>query len=606
MKEENKMAAGKEIINAVELMREGNQEGFNILYSQTSDYVYKRAKFIMKNEDDTLDLMQETYTQIYKNIASLEKAENVYAWIGAIVYRQGMRIFRDKKEILVDEGAEIIFDDIVSEDMEANPEESAEAKATVDIVMSLIEELPELQKAAIIAFYYDNKKIDDIATEFECSANTIKSRLNYAKKFLRDKVESHEKHHGYKLHTISPVIIIAALRALFGSQRYVMSPEASQALYANVLNTSGASSVTATVATTTSATTTSAEAVSTVAATKIGMGIGVKLAIGVATASITVAAVVGGIAVVSHQEETTVLVALTTELVAENESTDNIVDGENDSEDVTEINTQETTNSIEATTDNISADGWKSLEGQYVYAYGEFDKALVISNVTTASDDINDVAFDIEYCGMPGQNIVVNDRTVTFTVNHADGSVSDVELLIWTGFKDNSGFGQLIELKSVTTTTSEGMVGSMNSNVPVVYSKEMAKTTDTTIHRWPIKDGVYESYESYTDSKPEGYTYSVSIETTQYQNNYSERVVTIEILDKDGQLLDTLVSEAFSDTKDSYCNFWARSTEGRIFVGHIDGISDGDVIVLNCHLTGLEAPAWYEGINIVGYLKGIS
>ena len=153
------MAANDEIINGINLMREGNQEGFNILYNYTHDYVYKRARFIMKNEDDALDLMQETYTQVYKNISSLENAENIYGWIGGIEYRQGMQIFRSRKEVLATEEAEAIFDDIVSEDMDANPEETAEARATVDIVMSFVEELPELQKAAIIAFYYDDKKL---------------------------------------------------------------------------------------------------------------------------------------------------------------------------------------------------------------------------------------------------------------------------------------------------------------------------------------------------------------------------------------------------------------------------------------------------------------
>ena len=599
------MAANDEVINGIKLMREGNQEGFNILYNHTCDYVYKRAKFIMKNEDDALDLVQETYTQVYKNIASLENVENIYAWIGAIEYRQGMQIFRSRKEILVDEEAEAIFDDIISDDMDANPEETAEARATVDIVMSFIEELPELQKAAIIAFYYDNKKIDDIAAEFECSPNTIKSRLNYAKKFLKDKVESHEKSHGYKLHTVSPVIVIAALRALFNTKKYAISPEISQRLCANILKSSGvASTGAASVATTSAAATataataasTSASAVTTAAAvaTKVGMGIGAKLAIGAAAVALTAAVTVGVVAVVSDKEETTTPIESTVEL-ADNESTENVV-GENGSEEVTtENNTEDTT---EPATEETASEGWSLLEGQYVYSYGGFDNALVISNVNAPSDDINDVTFDVEYCGMKGENIVINDRTITFTVNHDDGSVSDVKLLIWTDYVDNNEYGQLIELKGVTTTTSDGMVADMNNIAPVIYSKKMAKETDPVMHWWTIDDGEYASNTMFEATKPDGYTYSVSIATTQYSTNYGERVVTIEIYDKDGQLVDTLVSEPFSYSGEAYCNFWARSSEGKLFVGRLDGKSGNQWLVLNCHLISAEVPAWYEGANI--------
>lgn len=599
--EDINVAANDEIINGIKLMREGNQEGFNILYNYTHDYVYKRARFIMKNEDDALDLMQETYTQVYKNISSLENAENIYGWIGGIEYRQGMQIFRSRKEVLATEEAEAIFDDIVSEDMDANPEETAEARATVDIVMSFVEELPELQKAAIIAFYYDNKKIDDIAAEFQCSPNTIKSRLNYAKKFLKDKVESHEKSHGYKLHTVSPVIIIAALKGLFSTKKYAISPEASQALYANVIKASGITSATAASTAAASAAATSTSAVATVAAeaAKVGMGIGAKLAIGAAAVALTAAVTVGVIAIVSDEEETTAPIASTVELLTD-EDTDNSAVGENYSEEVT---TEDTENTTESMTEEVGAEGWNLLEGQYVCAYGGFDKALVISNVNAPTYDINDVTFDVEYCGMKGENVVINDRTVTFTVYHDNGSVSDVELLIWTDYADNNEYGQLIELKGVTTTTSDGMVADMNNITPVIYSKKMAKETDPVMHWWTIDDGEYVSNTMFEATKPEGYTYSVSIASTQYSTNYSERVVTIEIYDKDGQPVDTLVSEAFSDTGDAYCNFWARSTEGYLFVGRIEGVNGNEWLALNCHLTGVKAPAWYEGTNIFAHIR---
>ena len=604
--EDINVAANDGIINGIKLMREGNQEGFNILYNYTHDYVYKRARFIMKNEDDALDLMQETYTQVYKNISSLENAENIYGWIGGIEYRQGMQIFRSRKEVLATEEAEAIFDDIVSEDMDANPEETAEARATVDIVMSFVEELPELQKAAIIAFYYDDKKIDDIAAEFQCSPNTIKSRLNYAKKYLKNKVESHEKSHGYKLHTVSPVIIIAALKGLFSTKKYAISPEVSQALYANVIKASGITSATAasTAAASAggaSAAATSTSAVATVAAgaAKVGMGIGAKLAIGAAAVALTAAVTVGVIAIVSDEEETTAPIASTVELLTD-EDTDNSAVGENHSEEVT---TEDTENTTEPMTEAVSAEGWNLLEGQYVCAYGGFDKALVISNVNAPTDDINDVTFDVEYCGMKGENVVINDRTVTFTVYHDNGSVSDVELLIWTDYVDNNEYGQLIELKGVTTTTSDGMVADMNNIAPVIYSKKMAKETDSVMHWWTIDDGEYASNTMFEATKPEGYTYSVSIASTQYSTNHSERVVTIEIYDKDGQLVDTLVSEAFSDTGDAYCNFWARSTEGYLFVGRIDSVNGNEWLALNCHLTGVKAPAWYEGTNIFAHIR---
>lgn len=233
------MAAEKELLKGITLMQQGKEEGFNILYTHTYDYVYRRAKFIMKNEEDACDLTQETFIQAYRGIASLQDTANIYAWLGGIVYRQGMRIFRKKKDLLVDEEAESIFTDIASTDKDLSPEQSTEEKATSDVVMEMIEELPELQRAALVAFYYDNMKIEDIAVSFECSANTIKSRLNYAKKSLKEKVEEHEKKYSYRLHSVSPAIILWAFRSLFTKEEYALSATAAKTIYSSACGSVG-------------------------------------------------------------------------------------------------------------------------------------------------------------------------------------------------------------------------------------------------------------------------------------------------------------------------------------------------------------------------------
>ena len=93
------MAAEEELLHGISLMKEGKEEGFNILYSHTYNYVYSRARSVMKTESDAQDLTQETFIQAYKGIASLEDANNVYAWLGGIVFRQGAKLYNKTKEL---------------------------------------------------------------------------------------------------------------------------------------------------------------------------------------------------------------------------------------------------------------------------------------------------------------------------------------------------------------------------------------------------------------------------------------------------------------------------------------------------------------------------
>ena len=170
------MAVTKELKDAIHKMQTGDDTGFAIFYEQTYPYVYAKAKYIMHNDEDALDLTQETFIQSYRGISSISDVNNVYAWIGGILYRQGMKIFNKKKELLTSEEQDYLFEEM--ESGEATPEQVVEQQATVNIVKGMIDELPELQRVAIMAFYYDNMKIDEIASMCECSSNTIKSRLN--------------------------------------------------------------------------------------------------------------------------------------------------------------------------------------------------------------------------------------------------------------------------------------------------------------------------------------------------------------------------------------------------------------------------------------------
>lgn len=276
------MAVERELLKGIELLKAGKEEGFNILYSHTYNYVYGRARVIMKNDEDALDLAQETFVQAYKGIQQLEDVNNIYAWLGSITYRQGMKMFRKRKEVLVGEDAEGIFEEVEDEDSDYHPEASADEKATADIVKSLIDELPELQKATIMAYYYDNMKIDEIAEVFECSSNTIKSRLNYAKKFLKTKVEEHEKANRYKLHSLTPAVFILAFRSLLSGEKYVMSAAVASKVAKDVA-----------VSATAQTTATSVAAGAATVATKAGMGIGMKLLLG-AAAVLTVGTVTVG------------------------------------------------------------------------------------------------------------------------------------------------------------------------------------------------------------------------------------------------------------------------------------------------------------------------
>ena len=82
--------------NALEQMRAGEEAGLNYIYSKTYNYVYLRAKNILKKESDIQELMKDVYVQAL-NCSSEIRKENLYEWLGKCVYSLGCQRFRKKK-----------------------------------------------------------------------------------------------------------------------------------------------------------------------------------------------------------------------------------------------------------------------------------------------------------------------------------------------------------------------------------------------------------------------------------------------------------------------------------------------------------------------------
>lgn len=214
---------------AIEQMKNGEEKGFNEVYSATYNRVYFRARQIMKKEEDAQDLTQIVFTEAYKSIHTLQASEALYSWLDGITYNQGMKIYRKRKEVLLTEDTEGIFDAIESNDISSMPELTADQRATADIIRGIIEELPELQKTAVVAYYFDGLKVEQIAELMECSANTIKSRLNYARKYIRGRVEEKEKKEGYRLHVVALPVFWYAIKLM--ADKTTLTAQTAQEIY---------------------------------------------------------------------------------------------------------------------------------------------------------------------------------------------------------------------------------------------------------------------------------------------------------------------------------------------------------------------------------------
>lgn len=220
------------MLQAINQMKNGEEKGFNHVYDKTRKRVYEWAKLYIKDEEEARDLTQITYIEAYKNIHKLNTPEAIYGWLQTITRNQARKIIRKKQEEktdLMSEDAEYVFENAETYDTESMPEISADQKATVEIVRGIIEELPELQRITVVFYYFEGLKVEQIAEEMDCSVNTVKSRLNYARKYIRERVEEKEQKEGYRLHVLGLPVLWYAIKSM--SDSATITVQAAQEIY---------------------------------------------------------------------------------------------------------------------------------------------------------------------------------------------------------------------------------------------------------------------------------------------------------------------------------------------------------------------------------------
>ncbi len=68
-----------------------------------------------------------------------------------------------------------------------------------------------MKRICVTLYYYDEKSVAEIAELFECSEGTVKSRLNYARKKIKEELEAIEKRDNIKLHSAAIIPLLGVI-----------------------------------------------------------------------------------------------------------------------------------------------------------------------------------------------------------------------------------------------------------------------------------------------------------------------------------------------------------------------------------------------------------
>lgn len=189
----------------------GDMQAFEAIYQATYRQVYYTCLSFLKNEQNTLDMMQETYITALTHLQQLEEPERIAAWLNRIAVNKCKDFLTKKMPVLMDDDS-VIDQPVLEENDNFLPESyvlNAEKRKIILTIMQ--EELTAIQYQTILLYYFDGMSVPEIAACMECPEGTVKYRLSAARGKIKQGVQDYENTSGIKLYSSGSVALLTAI-----------------------------------------------------------------------------------------------------------------------------------------------------------------------------------------------------------------------------------------------------------------------------------------------------------------------------------------------------------------------------------------------------------
>lgn len=155
-----------------ELVRIHSQGVLNVIYRMCGDMGVAE------------DAAQETFIQAWLRMPSYRPGTSLRNWLYRIAVNTAIDMLRKDKRILPGE-----IEDLNLRDSKPGPEAMVASFERTEVVQEAVLALPKASRAVLVLREFEGLSYQEIADALEIPVGTVMSRLNYARKLLREKLE---------------------------------------------------------------------------------------------------------------------------------------------------------------------------------------------------------------------------------------------------------------------------------------------------------------------------------------------------------------------------------------------------------------------------------
>ena len=197
----------KELTTLIERAQAGDQGAMEVLLQKAHTPVSYQCRKLLRDPRDAEDMTQEVLLLVYTRLSLLKNPTDYWGWLNSITVNRCMNALKRthiELQFAEDEDGHSVLDNLEELDEQWVPDKALDNTETTRMIEEIVSALPEAQRICTLMYYYDEMSVREIAEAVGVPENTVKSRLNYARKAIKERVLDYEKQ-GVKLYGLSPL-----------------------------------------------------------------------------------------------------------------------------------------------------------------------------------------------------------------------------------------------------------------------------------------------------------------------------------------------------------------------------------------------------------------
>ncbi|HET6597940.1 MAG TPA: sigma-70 family RNA polymerase sigma factor [Anaerolineales bacterium] len=177
----------------IQRAQKGDPEAFAVLVAEHQRYVYNLAQRILQNEEEALDLAQETFVRAWTALPNFRGQSLFRTWLYRIVTNLCYNRLPHLRQSLTELGDDVIAELPEPDTAFGDPVYGTESRELRSYLHQAIDHLDENYRLLIALRYQNELSYEEIATMLNLPLGTVKTGLFRAKQQLRRALETYQE-----------------------------------------------------------------------------------------------------------------------------------------------------------------------------------------------------------------------------------------------------------------------------------------------------------------------------------------------------------------------------------------------------------------------------